>query len=71
MKESKYLGVLFTSEGTMEQETDQTIRVGEVVLHLLYRTIVTKRELSHKAKLLIYRSVFVLSLPSVVMKDGP
>ncbi len=50
VKEFKYLGDLFTNEGTMEQET------GAV------RAVVTKRALSQKAKLLIYWSVFIPSL---------
>ncbi|TWW77698.1 Retrovirus-related Pol polyprotein from transposon 17.6 [Takifugu flavidus] len=44
VEEFKYLGVLFTSEGRMEQEIDR------------------QRELSQKAKLSIYRSIFVPTL---------
>ncbi len=54
VKEIKYLGVLFTSEGTMEQETGQRIGAAGAVLCSVYCTIVTKRELSQKAKLSIY-----------------
>jgi len=46
-KEFKYLGVLFTSEGKMRA---------------LYRSVVVKRELSRKAKLSIYRSIYVPTL---------
>ncbi|TWW71090.1 hypothetical protein D4764_17G0005730 [Takifugu flavidus] len=49
MEEFKYLGVLFTSERRMEQEIDR-------------RSVVVKRELSRKAKLSIYRSIFVPTL---------
>ncbi len=46
MKEFKYLGVLFTS-----QEIVRRISTAGAVLRPLYCTIVTKRELSKKAKL--------------------
>ena len=59
MKEFKYLGVLFASEGTMEREIGRRIGAAGAVLRSLYRTVVTKRELSRKAKLSIYRSIFV------------
>ncbi|TWW69397.1 hypothetical protein D4764_18G0002030 [Takifugu flavidus] len=49
VKELKYLGVLFMNEGRMEQEIDR-------------RTLVVKRELSRKAKLSIYQSIFVPTL---------
>ena len=62
VNEFKYLGVLFTSEGTMEQEIGRRIGAAGEVLQSLYRTVVTKRELSQKAKLSIYRSVFVPTL---------
>ena len=62
VKEFKYLGVLFASEGTMEREMGRRIGAAGAVLQSLYRTVVTKRELSQKAKLSIYRSVFVPTL---------
>ena len=62
MKEFKYLGVLFASEGTMEREIGRRIGAAGAVLHSLYHTVVTKRELSRKAKLSIYRSIFVPTL---------
>uniref|UniRef100_A0AAQ4R3P6 Reverse transcriptase domain-containing protein n=1 Tax=Gasterosteus aculeatus aculeatus TaxID=481459 RepID=A0AAQ4R3P6_GASAC len=62
VKEFKYLGVLFTSEGKMECEFGRRIGAAGAVLHSLYRTVVTKRELSRKAKLSIYRSIFVPTL---------
>lgn len=43
MREFKYLGVLFSSEGTMECGMGQKTREAEVVLHLLYCTVVTKK----------------------------
>ena len=59
VKEFKYLGVLFASEGTMEREIGRRIGAAGAVLRSLYRTVVTKRELSRKAKLSIYLSIFV------------
>ena len=50
------------SEGRLEQEIGRRIGAAGVVLHSLYRTVVTKRELSRKAKLWIYRSIFVPTL---------
>ena len=54
MKEFKYLGVLFRREGMMGLEIDWRVRAAGVVLHALHCTVVTKRELSRKARLLIY-----------------
>ena len=59
VKEFKYLGDLFTSEGRMEQEIGRRIGAAGAVLRSLCRTVVMKRELSRKAKLSIYRSIFV------------
>jgi len=61
-KEFKYLEVLFTSESKMEQEMDRRIGAPSAVMRVLYRFIVVKRELSRKAKLSIYRSIYVPSL---------
>lgn len=57
-RECKYLRGVFTSE--MERES----RFGgtSVVLQVLHRAIVVKKEPSHKGKLSIYRSVYVPSL---------
>ena len=53
----KYFGVLFVIEGTKEREIGQRSSGGSVVV--VYNTVVTKRELSRKAKLSIYSSIFV------------
>ncbi len=45
MKEFDYLGVFFTSEGTVEQEIGWRIGAVGAVLLLLYCTVVTKSEL--------------------------
>ena len=62
VKEFKYLRVLFTSEGMLGREIDRRVGAVAVVLHGLHRMVVTKRELSRKAKLSIYQSVFVPTL---------
>ncbi|TWW59397.1 hypothetical protein D4764_06G0009270 [Takifugu flavidus] len=62
VEEFKYLGVLFMSEGRMEQEVDRRIGAASAVMRALHRSVVVKRELSRKAKLSIYRSIFVPTL---------
>ena len=62
VEEFKYLGVLFTSEGKMEQEIDKQIGEALAVMRTLRHSIVVKRELSQKAKLSIYRSIYVPTL---------
>ena len=58
VKKFKYLGVLSTSEGKMERE----ISAASAVMWALYQTVVVKKELSQKAKLSIYQSVYVPTL---------
>ena len=62
VEEFKYLGVLFTSDGTMEREIDRRIGAASAVMRTLYSSVVVKKELSRKAKLSIYRSIFVPTL---------
>ena len=62
MEEFKYLGVLFTSEGRTEKEISRRIGAAGAVLQSLCRTVVTKQELSQKAKLSVYRAIFVPTL---------
>ncbi|KAI3375226.1 hypothetical protein L3Q82_021728 [Scortum barcoo] len=63
VEEFKYLGVFFTSEGKMEREIDRRIGAASAVMRSVYRTVVVKKELSRKAKLLsIYRSIYVPTL---------
>ncbi|KAI3353571.1 hypothetical protein L3Q82_020093, partial [Scortum barcoo] len=65
VEEFKYLGVLFTSEGKMEREIDRRIGAASAVMRSVYRTVVVKKELSRKAKLSIYRSIYVPTLTYV------
>ena len=55
----KYLEVAFTSHGTQDEEMDIRISKAGAVMHTLHRSVVMKRELSQKAKLAIFRSIFV------------
>ncbi|XP_051936482.1 uncharacterized protein LOC127610385 [Hippocampus zosterae] len=62
VEEFKYLGVLFTSEGRREREIDRRIGAASAVMRTLYRSVVVKKELSQRAKLSIYRSIYVPTL---------
>jgi len=55
----KYLGVMFTSDGIRNKEIDLRIGKANSALRELYCSVVTKRELSKTAKLLVFKSVFV------------
>ncbi|TWW63998.1 hypothetical protein D4764_03G0010060 [Takifugu flavidus] len=43
VEEFKYLGILFTSEGRMEQEVDRRISAASAVMRTLHRSVVVKR----------------------------
>ncbi|KAK3540202.1 hypothetical protein QTP70_028393 [Hemibagrus guttatus] len=62
VEEFKYLGVLFTSEGRMDCEIDRWIGAAAAVMRSMYRSVVVKKELSWKAKLSIYQSIYVPTL---------
>nr|XP_054589525.1 RNA-directed DNA polymerase from mobile element jockey isoform X1 [Nothobranchius furzeri] len=59
VEEFKYLGILFTSEGRRDREIDRRIGSASAVMRTLSRSVVGKRELSQKARLSIYRSIYV------------
>ncbi len=61
VEEFKYLGVLFMSEGRMEREIERQIGAASAVMRSMYRSVVEK-ELSCKAKLSIYRSIYMPTL---------
>jgi len=46
----------------MEREVDRWIGTASAVMRALYRTLVMKKELSQKAKLSIYQSIYVPTL---------
>jgi len=55
----KYLEVVFTSDGRRSEEIDTRIGKANAFLRELYRSVATKRELLHTAKLSVFESVFV------------
>ena len=55
----KYLGVAFTSDGRQDKELDTRIGKASAVMRALHYSVVMKRELSKKAKLSIFKAVFV------------
>ena len=55
----KYLGVLFKSDGRQDAEIDARIGKASAVMRALHYSVVMKRELSKKAKLSVFRSIFV------------
>ncbi|KAK3529874.1 hypothetical protein QTP86_007288 [Hemibagrus guttatus] len=61
VEEFKYLGVLFTSEGRMDREIDRRIGAAAAVMRSMYWSVVVK-ELSQKAKISIYQSIYVPTL---------
>ncbi|KAK3571605.1 hypothetical protein QTP86_015340 [Hemibagrus guttatus] len=62
VEEFKYLGVLFTSEVRIDREIDRRIGAAAAVMRSMYRSVVVKKELSRKAKLSIYQSIYVPTL---------
>ncbi len=50
VKKFKYLVILFTSEGTTERKIGQRIGTAGAVLHSLCSTVLTKVEMSQKAR---------------------
>ena len=54
----KYLGVTFTCDGRQDEEQDTRICKTSAVMRTLHYSVVMKLELSKKAKLLIFKTVF-------------
>uniref|UniRef100_A0A8C6KS35 Reverse transcriptase domain-containing protein n=1 Tax=Nothobranchius furzeri TaxID=105023 RepID=A0A8C6KS35_NOTFU len=59
VEEFKYLGVLFTIDGGRDREIDRRIGSASAVMRTLSRSVTVTRELSQKARLSIYRSIYV------------
>ena len=55
----KYLGIAFTSDGRQDEELDTRIGKASAIMRALHYSVVMKRELSKKAKLSIFKAVFV------------
>ena len=59
MKKFKYLGVTFLSHGRQDNKLDSHVEKASAVMRQLCRLVVLKRELCTKAKLSVFKSVFV------------
>uniref|UniRef100_A0A8C6LH54 DUF4371 domain-containing protein n=1 Tax=Nothobranchius furzeri TaxID=105023 RepID=A0A8C6LH54_NOTFU len=59
VEEFEYLRVLFMSEGRRDREIDRRIGSASAVMRMQSLSVVVKRELSQKARLSIYRSIYV------------
>ena len=55
----KYLEATFSSDGRQDNELDTRIEKASVIIRQLYRSVVLKQDLCTRAKLLVFRSVFV------------
>ena len=55
----KYLGVAFTSDGRQDEELHTRVGKASAVMRALHYSVVMKRELSKKAKLSVFKAVFV------------
>ena len=58
----KYFGVAFTSDGRQDEELNTRIGKASAVMRALHYSVVMKQELSKKAKLSIFKTVFVAIL---------
>ena len=58
----KYLGTSFTSDGTQNSELDICVGKASAVMRQLHCSVVLKQELCTRAKLSIFRSVYVPTL---------
>ena len=54
----KYLGVAFASDGRQDEKLDTRIDKASEVMIALHYFVVMKRELSEKAKLSIFKTIF-------------
>ena len=59
MEKFKYLGVAFSSGGRQDNKLDTRIGKASAIMYQLYQSVVLKQELCTKAKLSVFRSVFV------------
>ena len=55
----KYLGVAFASDGRQDEELDTRIDKASAVMQTFHNSVAMKQELSKKAKLSIFKTVFV------------
>lgn len=62
LQEFKHLEVLSTSEGNMEREMGGRIAAASAVMRFLHPSVMVKKQLSPKAKLMTYRPSHVPTL---------
>ena len=55
----KYFGVTFSSDGRHDNDLDIRIEKASAIMRQIYRLVLLERELYTKAKLSVFRSVFV------------
>ena len=55
----KYLGVAITSDGRQDEDLDTRTDKASAIMRALHYSVVMKQELSKKAKLSIFKAVFV------------
>jgi len=58
----KILEIVFTSDGRQDEELDTRMGKANTVMRALQYSVVMKRELSKKAKLTVFQTIFVLIL---------
>ena len=58
-KNFKYLGVAFTSDRRQDEEVDTRIGKADAAMQALHYLVVVIQELSKKAKLSIFNTIFV------------
>ena len=54
----KYLGVEFSNDARLDCEIDRRIGSASAILRSLYRSVVTKKEVSRRAKMTIFNAVY-------------
>ena len=55
----KYLGITFTNDGRQNEELDVRSGKASIVMRALHHSVVLKAKLSRKAKLSVFKSIFV------------
>ncbi|CAM1312533.1 Uncharacterised protein r2_g2296 [Pycnogonum litorale] len=59
LEKFEYLGVVFTSDGRRDIELDTRMSAAGAIMRQLQRSVLLSRELGVKAKLAVFKSVFV------------
>ena len=62
MEKFKYVGVAFTSDGRRDEELDVWSSKAMAVMRALHHSVILKWKLLRKAKLLVFKSIFIVIL---------